>query len=295
MGPANKRRYSNGKLFQHNVEAHNAVLAAERWFGNGDPQWPEAFTAEKTRERRDRVLAIVLRAANRAAKDVTPKTRARDLFGLFEKLAGCRRRHRCGSLACPLCARAYQRAKVAAQEKVIAAITHAKPKKRAVFVTLIPKRLMFSPNQLSDLDICKANRWLKDVLRPIGNRVILGSADLGWETRRSRGYIQVHWHLVMWTGSPNRLGRQIRALSGFCSTRKYERPVHLTPDPDNGVLPYINKVTRLPDLLRRNRKNVADVLLALDQMDPFDVMVLRNLRLRVGDASLVITQGPNRS
>jgi hypothetical protein len=55
--------------------------------------------------------------------------------------------------------------------------------------------MMYSPGEFHRIEVKKANRWLKDVLKPVGNRMMLGSADLGWETRRSGKYIQIHWHL----------------------------------------------------------------------------------------------------
>ena len=41
--------------------------------------------------------------------------------------------------------------------------------------------------------------------------MIFGSADLGWETRRDEGYIQVHWHLAMWTSNPVKLAEKLKA------------------------------------------------------------------------------------
>ena len=50
----------------------------------------------------------------------------------------------------------------------------------------IPKAMMYSPGDFHQIEVKKANRWLKDVLKPVvGSRMILGSADLGWETRRA--------------------------------------------------------------------------------------------------------------
>jgi hypothetical protein len=51
---------------------------------------------------------------------------------------------------------------------------------------------MYSPGEFHRIEVKKANRWIKDVLKPVGGRMILGSADLGWETRRGEGYIQIH-------------------------------------------------------------------------------------------------------
>ena len=46
---------------------------------------------------------------------------------------------------------------------------------------------------------------------------------------------------------------------------------------DHGFLPYMNKVIKLPDLLRRARRQLPELLLVLDQCDPLDFVVLRRL------------------
>src|SRR5208282_4062535 len=71
--------------------------------------------------------------------------------------------------------------------------------RQLAFVTVVPKAMMYAPGTLNKIDIKKANRWLKDAMKPVGKRTMLGSADLGWETRRRGKYLQVHWHLAMWT------------------------------------------------------------------------------------------------
>ena len=89
---------------------------------------------------------------------------------------------------------------MAAEETIIADLANARANKHLVFVTIIPRGMTYLPGQFSQIDVLKANRWLKDVLDRHGiRRVIIGSVDLGWEKRRSSRYLQLHWHLAMWT------------------------------------------------------------------------------------------------
>jgi hypothetical protein len=146
-----------------------------------------------------------------------------------------------------------------------------------VFVTVVPKAMMYSPGEFHRIEVKKANRWLKDVLKEVGNRMILGSADLGWDTRRGEKYVQVHWHLVMFTGNPYNLERKLKLR--FRKTKKYERPVEVRIPDDLGFLPYINKAIKLPHLLRTNRTHLPELLLVLDSTEPMDLIVQTKLRL----------------
>ena len=155
--------------------------------------------------------------------------------------------------------------------------TKTRPGRHLVFVTVVPKAMMYSPGEFHRIEVKKANRWLKDVLKPVGSRMILGSADLGWETRRGEGYIQVHWHLVMWTGNPDNLERKLKLR--FRKTKKHERPVEVKIPDDLGFLPYMNKAIKLPDLLRTNRTHLPELLLVLDSTEPMELLVSTRLRL----------------
>jgi hypothetical protein len=145
-------------------------------------------------------------------------------------------------------------------------------------VTIIPKTMTYEPGELHNINIVNANRWLKAALDHLGiKRTIFGSPDLGWESRRGGRYFQLHWHLATWTRHPARLKAQL--MSGFKRARKYERPVDVEVTYDHVFLAYVNKVIKLPDLLRRARRHLPELLLILDRSDPLDFMVLRNLRL----------------
>ena len=132
------------------------------------------------------------------------------------------------------------------------------------------------------LDIHKGNRWLKDALAAAGfGRVMFGSADLSWE----QGYYQFHWHIGMWTSNRKQLTKRLKAifpstrkklkkhLAIFPSDKKYRRPVVVSNTWSLGFIPYKDKAVKLPDLLRRNRTHLPELLLALDRTKPLELMI----------------------
>jgi hypothetical protein len=199
------------------------VIAHERWFRKGEPFLGKPFTWKKAMQRHATIINILARAAKRAGKAANDET-ADAYHRLQAKLKACRPRRRCGSAACPKCARAFQRAKVEAEQIAIADLSNARPNKHLVFVTIVPRGMTYLPGQFSQIDVLKANRWLRDVLdRHDIRRVILGSVDLGWEKRRGKRYLQLHWHLAMWTNNPVGLKAKLKAI--FLKSQKNERPV----------------------------------------------------------------------
>ena len=145
-----------------------------------------------------------------------------------------------------------------------------------MFVTIIPKRFTYLPNEFDQIDVRKANRWFKDAIKAAGKRTIIGSADLGWEKRREKQYLQLHWHFVMWTKSPKKLRTKLKAIFG--KTEKYERPVDVRVAENLGFLAYMNKAIKLPSLLRNSRRNLAELMLVLDKTEAMDLLVLMRVR-----------------
>ena len=283
------------RKFRSHIRAHEAVINNEDWYGDGPPSLGKFFTAGKTEKRQTEVLKLVLQAAKRAAK--AGNQRLGDAsFQLYDRLEACRPKRRCGSLACPMCARAFQRAKTAAQMKLIRQLSKSQADKDLVLVTLIPKTMTYGPGQFAQMDIPKANRWLKDVLKQAGiDRVIVGSADLSWETRRGGKYLQLHWHLAMWTLDIEALKRKLKRK--FKRVKKYERPVDVKVAADLKFLGYLNKVTKLPELLRQARRQLPELLLALGKWDPLDLLVHTKVKISAqerGFALRRITQSKGR-
>jgi hypothetical protein len=272
--------------FRAHAKAHKTVIGTERWFRKGEPFLGKPFTVQKTVRRHATVIAILSRAAKRAAK-IPNSELAAAYRELQAKLAKCRPHRRCGSLACPKCARAFQRAKVAAEETIIAELSNSRANKYLVFVTIIPQGMTYFPGQFSQINVPKGNRWLKDVLeRNNIRRVILGSIDLGWEKRRGKKYLQLHLHLAMWTNNPVGLEDKLKTI--FLKAQKYERPVDVKITRNSGFLGYKNKIIKLPRLLRNARRQLPELLLLLDHTDPFDFFVLRKCRLSAQSDGVVL-------
>jgi hypothetical protein len=271
--------------FQSYKKAHATVINNEHWFSDNPPNLGKAFSGKKANKRHEVVVKIVQRAAKRAAKNGR-KPLAEELEQLRKKLRNCRPSGRCGSLACPQCARAFQKAKVDAQTKLITAESNKKLAKKLVFVTIIPKRFTYRPDELHEIDVRNANRWFKDKIKAVGKRTIIGSADLGWEKRRGKQYLQLHWHLVMWTKSPKKLRTKLKGVFG--KKEKYQRPVDVREAEDLGFLAYMNKGIKLPRLLRNNRRNVAELMLVLDKTEAMDLLVLGKLRLSAQAGALAV-------
>jgi hypothetical protein len=288
FGLSRVTRYMKRPTFRSHVAAHEAVISNEAWYGDNSPLLGPAFTARKTAERQQAMIEVLWRAAKRATR-AGKKTQAEAYGDLGDKLDRCQPRQRCGSLACLMCLRAFQKAKVAAKEISINELAKRQAKKQLVLVTLIPKALMFSPGQFATMNIKKANRWLKDALTQAGiNRVVVGSADLSWESRRGPNYLQLHWHLAMWTSNPAKLRRKLRKI--FVGVRKHERPIDVAKSEDLGFLAYVNKVLKWPDLLRRARRELPELLRALDQIEPLELLVLRKLRVRAKAGGIAIVK-----
>jgi hypothetical protein len=281
---------SNPRLIKH-IHAHEEVITNEYWYGDGLPLMHSSLSAKNTAQRQVDVVDLLEKAAkkNKAAGD---RKQARLLKKLANKIDRCRATNRCGSLACPQCARAFQRARAAAQKQVFLASKpvdgNSDPANRVlVMVTVIPLHLRYTPTTLPRLDIAKRNRWLKDALTKAGLvQMMVGSADISWEHRRNKHYYQLHWHLAMWTKDPEKL--QKRLLRLFRPKNKHERPVVVTKSRSLGFQPYMNKAIKLPDLLRRNRQHLPELLLALDRTAPLDLMVIKGLRLSAQSGRLAL-------
>ena len=289
-------------LIKH-VHAHEAVITNEYWYGDGPPLMHPSLSARKTAEQRVDVVELLEKAGN-TNKATGDWKEARQFRKLASKLDRCRRGDRCGSLACPECTRAFQRAKADAQEQVFlesankfrptsnsskrSAESESKSANRIlVMATVIPLDLRYSPADLAQLDIAKRTRWLKDVLTKAGLvQMMVGNADISWEHRDNKDYYQLHWHLAMWTEDPEKLQRRLLLL--IPPKNKYDRPAQLTKSSRLNFLTYMNKAIKLPDLLRRNRRHLPYLLLALDRTAPLDLMVITGLRLSAQSGRLAL-------
>ena len=289
---------SHPRLIKH-IHAHEVVISNDYWYGDGSPLMHPSLSARKTGERCADVVDLLEKASQRSNAKGDRKE-ARQFRRLANKIDRCRATNRCGSLACPECARAFQRAKAAAQKKVFLASKPADgnsdpANKVLVMATVIPLDLRYTAANLSGLDIAKRTRWMKDVLTKAGLvQMMVGSADISWEHsadiswehRRKKHFYQLHWHIAMWTKNPQKL--QKRLLRLFPPKNRYDRPVEVTKSFSLDFLPYMNKAIKLPDLLRRSRQHLPRLLLALDRTAPLDLMVIKGLRLSAQSGRLAL-------
>jgi hypothetical protein len=270
------------------VHEHKEVINNEYWYNDGSPVLGKSFTAAKTVQRHHQVIGILCRAAKRETR-ASNNDLGDALQRLTDKLAGCEPGFRCSSLACPQCARAFQRAKVVGQRKCINELGKSRTSKTLVMANVIPLWMTYTDKQLNQLDIGEANRWLQQELAKHGfDRVMFGSADISLED----GYYQVHFHIGNWTSDPAALTKRLKQI--FASEEEYDRPVQVKRTYNLKFLPYKDKGIKLPDLLRRNKKQLANLLLALDRTDPLALMVLTRLQLSAQDGELVFTRTPSK-
>jgi len=272
----------DGPIFKTHQKAHKGVLANEVWFGDGEPVIGTQFTAKKAKVRKAKIMDILFRTV-KAQRRVGNAGVADQIEIVAKKTFYCRPCQRCGSLACTECHRAFQKAKVAAQRITIRQLTSERDRKLLVLANVIPLWITYRPNQLADLDVRKLNRWLKDALTRAGfKRVMMGSADFSWEA--DRGIYQPHWHIAMFTSDRKELQRKLKLL--FPALERGDRPVVVNKTYSLEFLPYKNKVIRIVDLLRNNRRGLPYLLLALDRTDPLELMVLMGLRVSAQNGEL---------
>lgn len=275
-----ERQRRNGPAFQTHEKAHREVLATESWFGDGKPFIGRQFTAEKVRERKAEIINLLYRAARREQRDGNPDVAMRFEL-LADKLFYCQPALRCGSLACPECSRAFQKAKVAAQRTAIKQLRVTRKGKLLVMLTIIPLMINYKLGDLTSLKVQTLNRWLKDALTKAGfKRIMLGSIDLSWEG----GFYRPHWHIAMWTSDREELTRRLKRI--FPGLERGDRPVHTTETYSLEFLAYKDKAIKLPALLRNNRRGLPYLLLALDRTEPLELMVLSGVRLSAQDGGL---------
>ena len=279
MSLEERYRLRNGPIFKTHQKAHEEVLATEAWFGDGAPVIGKQFTAAKAKERKETVTDLLFRTAKRDRR--TGDTDVADrLATLADKLHYCCPHRRCGSLACPECLRAFQKAKVAAQRTTIKLLKATRKDKLLVMANVIPLWITYTPEELAGLDVRKLNRWLKDAFTRAGfDRVMLGSIDFSWEA--DRGIYQPHWHIAMFTSNRKELQRRLKRI--FPGPERGDRPALVSKTYSLGFLPYKDKAIKLPALLRNNRLGLPYMLLALDRTEPMELMVLSRIRVSAQD------------
>lgn len=218
----------------------------------------------------------------RAAKQRTERHLSQQYLYLADKLTACRLHH-CGSSACLKCLRAFQQAKSVAHRRVISELA-AKiyPEALWCLVTVIPLEKNYSAGTVHEFDAAEFNRHLEEALIWSGiARPFLGSIDFSLETSPIGKYWQPHWHFTLHTHDPKMLRELLKDL--FPAIEKYDYPVDVTEALNLDFLPYIHKIFKIKELLRDGRRYLPKLLLALDRINPLDLMAMRGLVLSAED------------
>ena len=258
-------------------QAYAAVLNNPHWFSDRPNLLKETFNAENTRNRADIVIAILRRAARRK----TESDLSQQYLSLADKLTNCRR-HRCGSSACLECLRAFQQAKTVAHRRIISHLAAKYPRTLWCIVTIVPLELTYPRGTLHEFDPGEFNQHLKetlahgDIFRPF-----LGSIDFSLELSRIGKYWQPHWHFPLHTSDPRCLRELLREL--FPPMVKYDYSVDVTEAYNLNFLPYLHKIIKIIVLLRTGRTHLPELLFALDQINPLDLLVFQGLVLSAQD------------
>lgn len=263
------------KEFKSRPDVHNAILANRSWYGDGHSLLPVRFSAERTSERQVTVIEILGRAAKGARKAGDRQSSTR-----FERLADsldmCSRRHRCGCLACLKCARAFQQAKADALLHLINRVARRDPKRRAVFVTVIPLGRGVPYADLPSFNMAKLNRLFRDRIARAGiENMLFGSMDFSLEP----DFVQPHWHFVAWTNNPEILKKKLK--SAFSGVSKGDRPVVVIDPHDDRYVAYLFKVIKIIDVLRTGRKRIPEFFSMLDRHEPLEPLILSKVRLDI--------------
>ena len=90
----------------------------------------------------------------------------------------------------------------------------------------------------------------------------------------------------MFTSNRKKLTKRLKKI--FPGQKRYDRRVVVSKAWSLGFLPYKDKAVKLPDLLRRNRTHLPELLLVLDRTEPLDLMVLTKLRLSAQQGRLIM-------
>lgn len=258
-------------------QAHAAVLNNSFWYSNRPQVLSETFNAENTRKRADIVIDILRRAAKRR----TQRHLSPQYLSLADKLAACRL-DRCGSSACLECLRAFQQAKTAAHRRIISQLAEKYPRTLWCVVTIVPLELNYPHGTLHEFNAGEFNHHLIETLTWDGLiRPFLGSIDFSLETSAIGKYWQPHWHFSLHTSDPKLLRECLKDL--FSPMAAYDYPVDVKEAVDLNFLPYIHKVIKISDLLRTGRAHLPELLLALDQINPLDLLVYQGVMLSAQD------------
>jgi hypothetical protein len=238
----------------------------EWFFGDIHYEMNPNFTASQKATRKQDVLTILYREAEKHEK--TDKNRWREVGDIADTIDRCRPGRRCMRASCPECLRAHQCAEAERAKQFFRGYPG-----RVYFVTLIPPRFLLPRQDLTTLNVAKANRWLRDQLCKAGiQEFFVGAADLSINGKAA----QLHWHLTTVTNDVAKLKTKLRR---FCKKSKaIPRPVLIKRARNLKFIVYGHKRIKLDALLARHRRWITTVCLMLDRNPPRSWLFLRGIR-----------------
>jgi hypothetical protein len=210
----------------------NEVLADERWYGDGDPNWHGARTAEQARERR-------LFCAKRLRRFGPPE--------LATRLKACRPGERCKSGACPECGRAFQRWLV---HSTTALISASDSSSNLVSVSIVPPKARAPSCSITALSMAESITAVTQALESCSDiEWMIGGIDISLNDDTQKG-LQEEWQLQLYAIAMvrNREALAARLRSKFERTKDVSRPVQIKLcDGSARVISYAYK----PEFVRR--------------------------------------------
>ncbi len=243
----------------------NAVTSNAQWYGDGSPTMPRRYDSQNTSKDRKLFARVLRKGRNERSGECEARLR------LAEILDSCRPGRRCGILSCPECKRAFQRAFTVAQKRLVNRL-RTMLEGQLVFITLIPTDWCFPCGRLVEFDLREFNASLLAKWESCAPGLpFTGATDLSFERSGSQKFLQPHLHLC--TCTPNRLDLERALKTRFLPSVRYERPIKVKPAMDTNFILYIHKIYKTAELIRSQRRELPEFLLALRSVQPLDVLV----------------------
>ena len=159
---------------------------------------------------------------------------------LADKLADCRRKHRCKSAACPECAAAGQQLVARAARHFLKAQAGSS---KIVCVSVVPDDGVSKPGKLFPSELPRAVRRWKEKMGKAGGTWFVGAIDISFNEHKQARFTphwSVHFYGITATDGHKKLKRELRKL--FPKTKTIRRPVTVVEwDRDVKALRYILK------------------------------------------------------
>ena len=195
----------------------NDVFADEKWYGNGEPSWPGAPTAEEAQDRR-------LFCAKRLRRFKLTS----EALKLAARLKACRPGKRCQSGACPECGRAFQRGFVHSTTCLMAA---TKNEGELVSISIVFPEARVPSSDITELSVTESMVAVTEALQNSSDiEWMIGGIDVSLNDDTQRG-LQEEWQLQLYGIAmvKNRVGLGSLLRSKFERTKEVLRPIQIKP------------------------------------------------------------------